>query len=86
MESLDLNEILVQRPAATFFVRMDSDSMKNSNIYRGDVLIVDRSLTPRKGNLVVAVVDGACCVRKIEHPQWDFEIWGTVTYVIHKML
>ena len=41
---LDLNELLVKRPAATYFVRVEGDSMVGKGIYDGDLLVVDRSL------------------------------------------
>ncbi len=44
---LDLNEYLVQHPAATFLVRATGDSMEGAGIYEGDILVVDRSLEPR---------------------------------------
>ena len=45
-KSLDLNELLIKRPAATFFVRVEGDSMLDAGIHPDDILVVDRSLTP----------------------------------------
>ena len=56
--TLDLNEHLIRRPAATFFLRVSGDSMTGAGIYPGDILIVDRSLPPTDGRIVIAVVDG----------------------------
>ena len=47
--TLDLNEHLIRRPAATFFLRVSGDSMTGAGIYPGDILIVDRSLPPADG-------------------------------------
>ena len=55
---LDLNEHLIQHPAATFFVRVDGDSMCGAGIHPGDLLIVDRSLDAVSGTIVVALIDG----------------------------
>ena len=45
---LDLNELLVKRPAATYFVRVEGDSMIGAGIHDGDLLVVDRSLRPAR--------------------------------------
>src|SRR5271170_7219676 len=63
-ERLDLNEHLIQHPAATFFVRVDGDSMQGAGIHKGDILIVDRALEPMSGRIVVAVIDGAFTVKR----------------------
>ena len=55
---LDLNELLVKRPAATFFVRVQGDSMIGEGIHDGDILVVDRSLRPASGDVIIACVDG----------------------------
>lgn len=62
---LDLNEFMVQRPEATFFVRVQGDSMTDANIRSGDILVVDRSLEPRDGQVVVAVLDGEFTVKHL---------------------
>lgn len=55
---LDLNEYLIQHDAATIYCRVSGDSMQGVGIFNGDLLIVDRSLTPQHGNIVVANIDG----------------------------
>ncbi len=62
---LDLNDYLIINPASTFLVRVTGDSMINSGIYSGDLLIVDRSLEPKDGNIVIAVIDGELTVKKL---------------------
>ena len=63
--SLDLNDQLVVNPIATFFVRASGLSMDGAGIHDGDLLVVDRSLTPASGNIVVAVVDGGLTVKRL---------------------
>ena len=63
--TLDLNEYLVKRPAATFFVRVTGDSMIGAGIHPGDILIVDRSLEPVDGKIVIAVLDGELTVKRL---------------------
>ncbi len=60
---LDLNELLVKRPAATFFVRVQGDSMIGAGIHDGDLLVVDRSLRPASGDVVIACVNGDFTVK-----------------------
>ena len=60
---LDLNELLVARPAATYFVRASGDSMTGAGIRDGDLLVVDRSLEPEDGATVIACVDGEFTVK-----------------------
>lgn len=62
---LDLNKHLVRHPAATFFVRVDGDSMIDAGIHPGDILIVDRSLEPADKKVVIAIVDGDLTVKRI---------------------
>ena len=60
---LDLNELLVKRPAATYFVRVEGDSMIDAGIHDGDLLVVDRSLRPASGDVIIASVDGDFTVK-----------------------
>jgi DNA polymerase V len=63
--ALDLNERLIEHPAATFFVRVRGDSMIDAGIHEGDLLLVDRAVTPRAGNVVIAALDGELTVKRI---------------------
>src|SRR6476660_6245984 len=61
---IDLNEHLVKNKPATFFLRVNSDAMVGAGVHVGDVVIVDRSLEPKNGRLVIAIVDGELLIRK----------------------
>ncbi len=63
---LDLNRHLIKHPAATFYVRVTGDSMTGAGIHSGDLLIVDRSLEPSDGHVVVAVLDGDLTVKRLQ--------------------
>jgi DNA polymerase V len=63
---LDLNEHLVSRPAATFFVRASGESMRDAGIYDGDLLIIDRSVTPQPDDIVIAILDGELTVKRLK--------------------
>lgn len=62
---LDLNELLVKRPTATFYVKVSGESMLGAGIFPGDILVVDRGETPRHGHVVVAVVNGELTVKRL---------------------
>ena len=77
---LDLNELLVKRPAATFFVKVQGDSMIGEGIRDGDLLVVDRSLRPASGDVIIACVDGDFTVKtlrlgKREEGSGKREVW-----------
>ena len=63
---LDLNRHLIKHPAATFFVRAEGESMIGAGIHPGDILVVDKSLKPGHGKIVIAVLDGEFTVKRIE--------------------
>lgn len=56
--ALDLNELVVQHPVATYYLRVEGDSMTGAGIGAGDIVVVDKSLEPKSGDIVVAAVDG----------------------------
>jgi len=62
---LDLNDLLIDNPTATFFVRVSGDSMEGARIFDGDILVVDRSLNPSDGSIVVAAVFGEMVVKRL---------------------
>ena len=103
-DQLNINELLVQHPAATFFVRVEGESMRDANILTGDILVVDRSLEASNNKIVIAIINGEFTVKRFiknksgvflvpENPKYpsfkmdgdsDLQIWGVVTYIIHK--
>jgi DNA polymerase V len=102
--SLDLNKYLIKHPAATFFVKVQGSSMKDANIFEGDILVIDRSIKPKDHTIIIAAINGEFTVKRLRinkdkisleaanksflpieiNPEADFEIWGVVTYIIHK--
>lgn len=62
---IDLNDALIRHPQATFMVRAAGAGMRLAGIDDGDVLLVDRALVPRHGNVVVAVVEGELTCRRL---------------------
>jgi len=62
---IDLNDTLIRHPSSTFFLRVSGDSMTGAGIQHGDLLVVDRSLEARPGQIVVAVLDGAFTLKRL---------------------
>ncbi|MEM6254844.1 MAG: translesion error-prone DNA polymerase V autoproteolytic subunit [Cyanobacteria bacterium P01_D01_bin.156] len=65
--TLDLNDLLIQNPVATFMVRASGDSMTPAGIFDGDVLVVDRSITAKAGRVVVAAINGELTVKRVRY-------------------
>jgi DNA polymerase V len=63
---IDLNEQLIKNKAATFFMRVQGNSMINASIHDGDVVIVDRSITAKSGHIIIAVINGDMLIRRLE--------------------
>jgi DNA polymerase V len=63
---IDLNEQLIANKTATYFFRMNGDTMVGAGIFSGDTLIVDRSITNANGKVVIAVLNGEMMVRRLE--------------------
>jgi DNA polymerase V len=71
-KDLDLNELMIQNPAATFFARAEGYSMINAGILPGDILVIDRSLEPLSRSIVVCVLNNEFTVKRLVHEngQW----------------
>jgi len=64
-KTLDLNELCIQHPAATFFVRVQGESMIEAGIFPGDVLVVDRSLDAKHGDIIIASLESEMTVKEL---------------------
>jgi DNA polymerase V len=64
-ERLNIMQKLVKDPLNTYFFESDSDAMQAFDIRKGTILIVDRTLTPKGGNVVIAWMDGSWLVRQL---------------------
>lgn len=62
-KNLDLNELMITNPPATFFVRVAGDSMNGAGIHDGDLLVVNKSLGAKSGDIVIANVEGEFTVK-----------------------
>ena len=64
-ENIDLNEHLISNPFSTFFLRVKGDSMINAGIKDKDLIIVDKSLIAKPGNIVIAMIDGDFTIKRL---------------------
>lgn len=76
-DPIDLGALLVANRPATFLFTVDGWSMRDAGIFHGDILVIDRSLEPRDGDVVVAAVDGERSVKRLHlsggRPRLAFE-------------
>jgi DNA polymerase V len=102
---LNLNDKLIKNPGATYFFKVEGDSMVKAGIRPGDLLIVDRAIEPTDNRIVIACLDGELIVKRIRMAdgqlylvpendnyrtikiteEMNFDIWGVVEHVIHKL-
>jgi DNA polymerase V len=78
---LDLNALLVQSKVSTFLFTIDTDQFEHLGIFKGDIAIVDKARTPKKGALIAAVTEGEFT---LEYFSDQRQAWGVVTSVIHR--
>ena len=64
--ALDLNDHLIKNKSSTFLVRVSGHSMKDAGILDGDLLVVDRGLNPKSGQIVVAILNGDLTVKRFK--------------------
>lgn len=64
--SLDLNTLVIKHPEATFFARVEGDSMQDEGILEGDLLIVDKAVEPYDGCLAVSFIDGEFTLKRVK--------------------
>lgn len=75
-KALDINDLLIENPASTFFVRVEGDSMEGAGIFSGDVLVIDRSVEPKDGKIVVAAVYGEMVVKRLRNIAGVFMLYS----------
>lgn len=81
---LDIHDYMVDHPASTFFLKMEGEGPEGGGIEVGDVLVVDRSLTPKRGNLIVAAVEGELRVERFQKQEEEMVFWGVVTGLLRR--
>ena len=74
-DSIDLNKELVLHPATTFYARAVGNSMTGFGISDGDLLVIDKSIEPVDGDIVVAFIDGEFTLKKIMKDENECNLW-----------
>jgi DNA polymerase V len=64
-ETLDLNELVVKHPSATYYAWAEGDSMELAGIFGGDLLVIDKSEQPRHGDVVIAAINGELACKRL---------------------
>ena len=84
---IDLNDVLVVNPSATFYIRVIDNSFSELQIFENDVLIIDKSLTPKNNQLAVIIKDGCFNIALIDmDSKQKIQLWGVITYIIKNTL
>ena len=64
-DTMDLNDYLIKNPTASFFAKVEGESMIDAGIYAGDLVVVDRSITASNGNIVIAAVNNEFTIKRL---------------------
>lgn len=65
-DTLSLDQLLIKHPETTFFARVEGDSMTGAGIFQSDILIVDRSVSAKENDIVVALLDNEFTVKRLK--------------------
>ena len=84
LDTMSLDEYLVENKEATYMIKVSGDSMANSGIFRGDTLIVERGKTPRPQDIVIIETDGSYKMKYVKDLALECRIEAVVTVVIRK--
>jgi DNA polymerase V len=74
-ETIDLNRDLIKHPASTFYGRVVGDSMSGEGITEGDILVIDKSIEPRNGDLAVCCLDGEFTLKRLRFGKANNKLW-----------
>lgn len=84
LETIDLHKLVVKQPTSTFFMKIDGNDWEERSIFDGDIVVIDRSLNPRKSDLVIITKDDAFLITPFSQLPSDSTFWGVVTAVVHR--
>lgn len=84
LQSIDLNSLLINHTASTFFMRIAGNEWTRQGIFAGDLAIVDRALSPKGNDPAVWIHEESFVISPKHKIPEDAEVWGTITAVIHQ--
>ncbi|MDD4848355.1 MAG: translesion error-prone DNA polymerase V autoproteolytic subunit [Bacteroidales bacterium] len=64
--TIDLNQQLIEHPAATYYGRVQGESMQGAGINDGDLLVIDKSIEPEDGKIAVCYLDGEFTLKRLK--------------------
>ena len=64
-DKINLQQVLIRNPTATYLLRVRGESMRDARLHDGDIIVVDRSLKPSHGHIIIGVVDGEFTVKRL---------------------
>lgn len=73
--SIDLNEELIRHPASTFYARVSGDSMEGEGIADGDLIVIDKSVSPEEGDLAVCCLNGEFTLKRLHYAAGGSKLW-----------
>lgn len=84
LTGLDLQALLIKHPVSTFFMEIDGNEWEELGIFAGDIVLVDRALTPRKTDYVIWWDASTFVISRFTSIPPDTIVWGTVSSVVHR--
>ena len=71
-DALTIDDYLIERPSQTVLVRVKGDSMMDAGIFEGDLVVVEKAATAKRGDIVVAIVDGQFTLKRLDLERGQF--------------
>ncbi len=81
---LDLTRLLIKHPPSTYLMRLDSNEWNELGMFSSDIIIIDRSLKPKKTDYVIWWEGDSFIIGKLNQVAQDSTVWGVVTVVVHR--
>ncbi len=84
LSDLDLHQLLIKRPASTFFMIIEGNGWEEQGIFNGDLAIIDRGLSPQKTDKLIWWVGDSFVIGGQQQMPPDATNWGVVIVIIHR--
>ena len=84
LENPDFNRLLIKHPSATFCMHLQGNDWQDQGIFNGDIVVIDRTIDPKKTDLVVWWDSDSFVITKLSALPEEVEQWGTVSAIIHQ--
>jgi SOS regulatory protein LexA len=71
-DALTIDDYLIERPSQTVLIRVRGDSMQDAGILEGDLVVVEKTASAKRGDVVVAIVDGQFTLKRLDIDRGQF--------------